>query len=37
MTNRLGEKGMTQERPGIVRGSLIWCQEQTVFAKIIFL
>lgn len=28
---------MIQGRPGIVRDSLIWCQEQTIFAKTIFL
>lgn len=37
MTNRIGEKGMIQERPGVVRKSLICCQEQTIFAKTIFL
>lgn len=36
MANRIGEKGMVQERPGIVRDNLIWCQEQTIFAKTIF-
>lgn len=36
MRKRIGEKGMIQGRPGIVRYSFVWCQEQTNLLKIYF-
>lgn len=34
MRKRIGEKGMMQGGPGIVRDSFVWCQEQTNLLKI---
>lgn len=36
MRKRIGEKGMIQGRPGIVRYSFVWRQEQTNLLKIYF-